>query len=333
MNPTCGVTGAQLFAGKAPTPAQSPRIIDPDFHNPFTWQSSIGFQKQLNAVTGIEADLTHYNEYHDVRTVDPNLFFDPVTGYNVNTSLGRPNPNYTQIVYFTTDGRRDQTQLSTSLTRRFQRRFQAGVTYTLMLAMHDDGSIGYTAPPANNQFNRLDGEYATSTDFQRHTARAYVINQLPWGLSTSVSYFYGSGNLFAASIAATPYGKPGTNRLNLLPTGAASPSIVIPAAMVDRFDGPSTILSGTVIPRNALEGLPLHKVDLRLTKDLKIAGALKASFIAEVFNVFNRANYGSYNTSLSATSAATTAAFGQPQQNNGNAYVPREGQLAFRVAF
>jgi len=36
---------------------------------------------------------------------------------------------------------------------------------------------------------------------------------------------------------------------------------------------------------------------------------------------------------MSATSAAVTAAFGSPQQNTGNAYVPREAQLAFRVAF
>ena len=71
-------------------------------------------------------------------------------------------------------------------------------------------------------------------------------------------------------------------------------------------------------------------MDLRLTKDVQAVGSLKVSLIGEVYNLFNRANYGSYNTSLSATNAAQTAVFGQPQQNLGNAYVPREGQLAFR---
>jgi hypothetical protein len=88
-----------------------------------------------------------------------------------------------------------------------------------------------------------------------------------------------------------------------------------------------------VIPRNALEGLSLHKVDLRVTKDVRLFRSAKASLIAEVYNVFNRANYGSFNTSLSATNAAQTAVFGQPVQNLGNAYVPRQGQLAFRLAF
>ena len=89
-NPTCGATADQFFAGHGRRPAQSPRIISPDYKNPYTWQSSIGFQKQMNSVTGIEADLTHYNEYRDGRSHDPNLFFDPVTGYNVNPSAGRP---------------------------------------------------------------------------------------------------------------------------------------------------------------------------------------------------------------------------------------------------
>src|SRR5262249_55824309 len=36
-NPTCGVTASQLFSGQAPLPAQSPRIISPDYRNPYTW--------------------------------------------------------------------------------------------------------------------------------------------------------------------------------------------------------------------------------------------------------------------------------------------------------
>jgi hypothetical protein len=88
-----------------------------------------------------------------------------------------------------------------------------------------------------------------------------------------------------------------------------------------------------VIPRNALKGESLHKVDLRVTKDVRIVGTLRAQLIGEVFNLFNRANYGSYNTSLSATNAATTALFGQPAQNTGNAYVPRQAQLGFRLVF
>jgi hypothetical protein len=332
-NPTNGVSGDAFLNGTAPLPAQSPRVIVDSFKNPYTWQSSIGFQKQLNAVTGIEADLTHYDEYRDTRSIDANLSFNPATGYNALVSAGRPNREYGQVLAFTSDGRKDQTQISMGLTRRLQKKFQAGFTYTLMLSMHDNGTLGYTNPSANNPFDYLDGEYATSTDFQRNTIRAWTLYQLPFGISTSVSYFYGSGNRYAASIAATPYGKTGTNRLNATATGGTSPTITVPAAVADRFNGPAVITSGTVIPRNALEGLPLHKVDLRLTKDIALYKTVKVSLIGEVFNLFNHANYGSYNTTLSPTNAATTALFGTPAQNTGNAYVPRTGQLAFRFGF
>jgi Carboxypeptidase regulatory-like domain len=342
-NPACGVTTYEQ--AKAAAPPQSPRIISPDYKNPYTWQSSIGFQKQLNTVTAFEADLTHFNEYRDTRTIDPNLLYNPATGYNAATgaTATRPNAAYTQIAYFVSTGRRDNTQLSMALNRRFRNNFQAGATYTYMFAMHDDGNIGYTNPGQNNQFDYGDGEYATSTDYQQHTFRMNGLYRAPWGISAAASYFYGSGARYAASISGAIYGKPGTNRLNLTTAGAPTNPIVVPATaplangdvieIASRFHDVPTIPSGYTIARNALQGLPLHKVDLRVTKEINLVGTAKVQLIGEIYNLFNHHNYGSYNTSLSASSAATTALFGQPQQNAGNAYVPREGQLAFRIAF
>jgi hypothetical protein len=48
-----------------------------------------------------------------------------------------------------------------------------------------------------------------------------------------------------------------------------------------------------------------------------------------VYNLLNHANYAGYVTQLSATSAATTARFGQPS----SALISRQAQLAFRFAF
>ena len=257
-NPACGVT---TFAqAQAVAPAQSPRIISPDYQNPVTWQSSIGFQKQINTVTGFEAHVTHVNEHHDTRTIDPNIKYNPATGYNALVSAGRPNPAYTQIAYFVSTGHRDQTMLSMALNRRFKDNFQSGVTYAYMFALHDDGNIGYTSPGFNNPFDYLDGEYATSTDFQRNTVRLWTLYRFPFDISASVSYFYGSGNRFAASISGSPYGKAGTNRLNLTASGAATNAIVLPTTatlangdvidVASRFDDLSTIPSGYVIARS-----------------------------------------------------------------------------------
>ena len=84
-----------------------------------------------------------------------------------------------------------------------------------------------------------------------------------------------------------------------------------------------------MIPRDALEETPYNRLDLRLTKSVRITPKLRAQLIAEVFNAFNYANYTGFNTTLSATSASTTSRFGQPT----SADVPREGQFAFRFMF
>ncbi|HXI27698.1 MAG TPA: carboxypeptidase-like regulatory domain-containing protein [Vicinamibacterales bacterium] len=334
-NPTNGVTADQIFAGQVKTPPQTVRTIATDFKSPYTWQSSIGFQKQLNAVTGFDVDLTHWNEYRDTRTIDANLAYNPATGYNLANGSApvRPNPAYAGVFQFVSDGKRDQTAIASSITRRLKNKIQAGLTYTLMLEMKDNGTVGYGTAPANNPFDYLDGEWATSQDFQRNTLRTWALVQLPYGFSTSVTYFYGSGNRFNDTIGVAPFGKTGTNRLNLTATGAATSAITIPAAVLDRWDGPAVINSGDVIPRNALGGLPLHKVDLHVTKDIRLARTTRVQLVAEVFNLFNHANFGSYNTTLSATSAATTALFGTPNQNPGTAFVSRQAQLGFKLAF
>jgi hypothetical protein len=334
-NPTNGLTTADIFSGKIKLPAQTVRSIAPNFKSPYNWQSSIGFQKQINAVTGFDVDLTHWTEYRDTRTLDGNLVYNPATGYNVasGASAFRPNPAYGPVFVFTSDGKRDQTAIASSLTRRLKNRFQAGVTWTLMLEMKDNGTVGYGTAPANNPFDYLNGEWATSQDFQRNTIRMWALAQFPLGINASVSYFYGSGNRFADSIATAPYGKTGTNRLNLAGNGGAEPSITIPASVLDRWDGPAVINSGDTIPRNALSGLPLHKVDVHVTKDIKLGGSRRVQLVGEVFNLFNHANYGSYNVSLSPTSAATTLLFGTPVTNTGTAYVSRQAQLGFKVQF
>jgi hypothetical protein len=326
-DPTRGITTYEQALAAAPPQAGS--VVSPNYKAAYTWQSTIGFQRQINAVTGLDVDLVHYNEYRDTKSFDPNLFYDPATGYSKNPALGRPNPAWGQIVYFVSTGRRDYTAISSALNRRLKNRIQGGITHTLMLAMHDDGGFNYTNPSANNQFNYIDGEYATSTMFQRNTVRVWGLVALPLGISTSIAYGYGSGNRFAATIATAPYGKPGQNRLNLTAAGGPSPAITVPSGVLDRWNGPAVVASGAVIPRNALEGLPVHKVDVRLTKDIKLGGTAKVSLMGEVFNLFNHRNYTGYFNQLNPTNAATTARFGLPSA----ASVSRQGQLGFRVAW
>jgi hypothetical protein len=84
---------------------------------------------------------------------------------------------------------------------------------------------------------------------------------------------------------------------------------------------------GTIIARNDFVGDQLHRVDMRLQRGFRLGARARIDGILEVFNVFNRANYGSYVTNEASTS------FGQPSRNPNVAYAPRMLQLGFRFVF
>ena len=242
QDPRGGVTTAQMYGCLSTPatctvklPAQPVQIRAADFRNPRTWQNTIGVQQQTASNVGIDVALVHWIWYNDRRSYDPNLFYDPATGYNLDPAkFGRPNPAYGQVTYSDSTGKRNYLALPASVTRRFQKNLQTGVSYTLMFYYNDTRNIGGNP---NNNFDR-DAEWARSTEFQRHTLRAYAIYQLPWQLSISPVYFYGSGNYFDTNVAQVPYGKPGVNRLNI---GAP---ITIPAGVADQLRGPAACVHG-----------------------------------------------------------------------------------------
>jgi hypothetical protein len=85
--------------------------------------------------------------------------------------------------------------------------------------------------------------------------------------------------------------------------------------------------NGTIVPRNNLSTRPLHRVDMRLQKQLHLAGSVRIAGLIELFNVFNHANYGSYVTT------EVSRNYGQPSFNGDIAYAPRQMQLGFKLEF
>jgi hypothetical protein len=271
-------------------------------------------------VWGIEGDLTVWKGYNFARQRDPNLFFNPATGYSLNpTTAGRPDPRYGVIQWLESKGKADYGAISTAVNRRYRNNWQASLSYTLMLYMNDNTTnFQYQG---DNPFNP-DAEWARSQEFQRHTLRLNGIWRIPvWGgINLSGAYLYGSGNYYQTNFAANPFGHGGITRY-------VTAATTVPAEIADRFDGPTSFAVGDVIPRNALRGFPLHRIDTRVSKDIPLGGNRKLSAIAEVFNITNHANYGAYNGQVNS------ATFGQPRQQLLNAYQPRVMQLAFRFAF
>jgi len=93
-------------------------------------------------------------------------------------------------------------------------------------------------------------------------------------------------------------------------------------ASVDRLR-----LNGTIIPRETFVGEPIHRVELRLLQRIPLHGKANLAGSLEVFNLFNRKNYQSYNL------VESSPTFGQPNSSTNLSYAPRTIQLGFRLTF
>ena len=185
------------------------------------------------------------------------------------------------------------------------RSWQGTLTYTLSTLNDTDPQpvSGLTEVPfAVSRVFGTDNGPAVSD--QRHRAVFNGIWNVGYGFQLSGIYFYGSGERASTTcgcgVISTLTGAAGSDRLRL---------------------------NGTITPRNGFVGLPIHRVDMRLQRHFKMTPRLGADGIVEVFNAFNRANYGGYVTN------EANPQYGQPISSANLSYAPRSVQLGFRLTF
>ena len=287
-------------------------MYGPDMTMPYSYQSSIGVQRQIGATMAIETDYVYVGGRGQPRDLPVNMTYNPATGANYPFSEinRRPYPEWGFVSLTVNGSRSNAHSLQTALTKRFSNRWQASGTYTLSVLKDANprpiqyGSSGRLEPVPFDTSPDLGGEYTLAITDQRHRAVLNGIWQLGYDFQLSGLYFFGSGERFE-----TRYGT------DLRQIGA-----IRPGEQRLRPDG-------TIVPRNDFVGKPLHRVDLRLQRRFRLGARGGIDGILEVFNAFNHANYGSYVVQ------EVSRTYRQPQQNNNVAYLPRIVQLGFRFAF
>jgi hypothetical protein len=286
----------------------------PDAKIPYSYQSSVGLQRQFGSVSAISADYVFTASRDDTTSQNVNLGFDPVTGVNypfTNIAL-RPYPAWGSVQMGFPVGRSTYHALQTGFTKRMSNRWQVAATYTLaglwdlnpkpVVLVHDASGIGVSSHPVSFAVPAdLGGEWGLATTDQRHRANVNAIWQLGYGVQLSGVYFYGSGLRYDTTYGGDPRGT-GGGASRLRP-------------------------NGTLVPRNAFVGRPVHRVDLRFQKTVKLVGHAQIDGMLEAFNVFNHANYSAFTTQESS------AKYGQPSEEFSLANTPRMLQLGFRLGF
>jgi hypothetical protein len=297
----------------------------PDAQVPYSYQSSIGVQRQLGSVMAVEADYVFTGTRHAAYAQDINLAYNPATGSNYPFTDRSRKPyvsaGWDQVAMSLTEAQDNYHALQTSFTKRMSNNWQASATYSLAKQM------SFQRPPiipgcSQSMTISASGAFVCDVPIQlhpalreewydrgvqRHRATLNAIGQLPYGFQVSGLYIYGDNGW------ATP-----NSGVDALGTGA------VPA--VDTSLG-RVRANGTLIARNSFDLSPLHRIDMRVQRRFALGGRTAIDGMLEVFNLFNRANYGTWVTNES------NARFGQPSDNNNIAYMPRVLQLGFRATF
>jgi hypothetical protein len=284
-------------------------IFGPWAEIPYSYQASVGVQRQLASTMAVDADYIYTGERQvswNETGYNINLSYNPATGVNYPFSdiSRRPYPEYGAIdMWIPTGARSNYHALSTAFTKRMSGGWQASGTYLLSglrdaYAQPYSGLQQVTFPVARD----LGGEYSLAQNDQRHRVVLNGIWQLKYGLQVSGLYFYGSGSRYATSYGTDlrDLGGIGANRLR-----------------PDR----------TIVPRNNFVGLPLHRVDARVQKKFTMSNRVTVEGIAEFFNLLDHVNYGAYTTQ------EVSVLYGKPSSNPAVAYQPRMAQLGFRLTF
>jgi Carboxypeptidase regulatory-like domain/TonB dependent receptor-like, beta-barrel len=293
------------------------QLISPNAVTPFSYQTSLGVQRQFGDTMSFEADYVFTASRHGVVGRNINLSYNPATAANNPfTNVARlPFPDWGAVSMDFTEQQFDSHGLQTAFTKRLSQGWQMSATYTLSGLWDEDPLPINTFAGCTHPFTApgicdvpvtlapdLGGQRSLAVGDQRHRAVVNTIWEVGYGFQLSGLYFFGSGERFA-----TTYG--GDLRAQSLnPSNRLRPN-------------------GTIVPRNNFTGKAIHRVDLRIRRGLPLGGRVRVDGIAEVFNLLNHENFGSYVTQES------NQRFGQPSFNDNVAYQPRRLQLGFRFAF
>ena len=270
-----------------------------------SWQTSIGFQRQIGDVAALEVDYVYNGSRNEKIIMDNvNVTYNSATGVNLPYSVAstRPYPLMGIISVTPYTGWSNYHAMQSALTKRFSNRWQGSLTYTLgWLRNAESNPMSGTRIVDFQVAPDLGNEYTLAETDQRHRVVFNGIWQVGYGFQMSGIYFYGAGERDGVSA--------GNDFRNL-------------------GEGPQRLrANGTIIPRNTFVGEPVHRVDIRFQERVPLPGRVSIDGILEVFNLFDRANFGSYTLNESSL------AFGRPVQNTNLAYAPRTLQLGFRLTF
>ena len=306
-----GQEGAPAFPNVlAAFPSQllvSITTIDPNIRSAYSQQASLQVERELSGAMSLSVGYLHVRGEHIILSRNVNVpRFTASAGV---PNLGRPDSRFGNVSRFESSGDSYYDGLLVSFKRRFSRRAQARVSYTLSKAIDDVGNAFFFSPQDNFD---LRAEHGLADNDQRHRLALSGSFETPdagdnehaWRRALSgfeLSYIFQYGSRLPFNIVT------GTDRNN-------------DTNVNDRPAG---------VGRNTGRGFDFASLDLRLSRRVSFSEHASLEVIAEGFNVLNRANLQLPNNTLNPANPATLVTFGRPTAADS----PRQIQFGLRLNF
>lgn len=260
-------------------------VLDKNFANPYSEQFTLGYSRELSHDFSVHVDGVYMHTLKDWRTVDMN--YPDATGV-------RPLPDFARILDHKSISQYKYRGMYVRAEKRFARRFQFLISYTLA-SNRDDNPQTQVVNPANYNL-----DWGPANIDRRHTLVASGSFNLPWKINLGAIWQLRSALPFSALSAVQDADGirqyvPGTsrnqgNRKDIL-------------AMVNAY---RATLSLAPIPASQIDSSRFNSFDLRLSRPIFIKGEKRIDIIGQVFNLF-----GVTNLTGGTTTRADSANFGR----------------------
>jgi len=276
----------------------------PNAGNPWNWQAHIGYAHQLASNTTFSVDYTHtIGQEYQVININPLVNGVGKLAPALAQVYGDPNLLGPVALDKSVTSRSQFDALMFRYQQRFPRAtFQTHYTLARSLGYSSTRDTGGAAQNDDDPFGP--GAWGPGLYDERHRLVALGVFDLPYGVQLSPILQLASARPYNLT-AGVDLNRNGTNN--------------------DFYVDPAT---GQPVSVNSARGDRTSLLDMRLTKFLPFGATRRLGLFVEVFNVFNRANFGNR-----FQGNARSAVFRQPIALIPSIGYPRQVQLGARFEF
>jgi hypothetical protein len=275
------------------------RVMDPNYHNPYTEQENIGYSWLLNDSNVIEVDYVHVLGLREDKAVNVNYKISGSTRVMDGAFKAAGLPVLSTL-----------TDLDIAYRRRFAKRFSLNASYVLSRALAYRGSAAsYSSAPSNVTNWLASYDFGPTPSDETHRFVVSGVLDLPWGIRFAPILQAASARAYTPveGVDYFGYGTGGTSEQAVLLNNAPNNYLATASYTTTQIQQCLSANTCHVSGYDSARGAPFFQLDTRFSKLFHIRERMSLEFFFQAFDLTNRANFGGtyYNN-------IRTTTFGKP---------------------